>query len=195
MKKSFAFCFLLMIFSSCFAKEKFINYAFGISTGIPVYDSSQIKQINKYFYNNGTRIILGTNARVEFNILENFSLFADSDLLFDFNFNSEEHFNMLDLSFSGGVKFFPGIGGLATGIGYTLGMRFNMYELTQTTKENLGEPISKNDWGNGFKIFVEYDFTHKTNRILPIVGINWKFMPRGNKYYDNIFTLYCMVKL
>ena len=26
MKKSFAFCFLLMIFSSCFAKEKFINY-------------------------------------------------------------------------------------------------------------------------------------------------------------------------
>ena len=70
MKKSFAFCFLLMIFSSCFAKEKFINYAFGISTGIPVYDSSQIKQINKYFYNNGTRIILGTNARVEFNILQ-----------------------------------------------------------------------------------------------------------------------------
>ena len=65
----------------------------------------------------------------------------------------------------------------------------------ETLKENLGEPISKNDWGNGFKIFVEYDFTHKTNRILPIVGINWKFMPRGNKCYDNIFTLYCMVKL
>ena len=101
MKKSFAFCFLLMIFSSCFAKEKFINYAFGISTGIPVYDSSQIKQINKYFYNNGTRIILGTNARVEFNILENFSLFADSDLLFDFNFSVFSYFVVVVVSFIG----------------------------------------------------------------------------------------------
>lgn len=195
MKKSFAFCFLLMIFSSCFAKEKIINFAIGISSGIPIYESTVEKNINEYFYDNGTRIILGTNARVEFNILENFSLFADSDLLFDFNFNSEEHFNMLDLSFSGGIKIFPGIGGLATGIGYTLGKRFNMYELTQTTKENLGEPISKNDWGNGFKIFVEYDFAHKSGKILPILGIIWKFMPRGNDFYDNTFSLYCMIKL
>ena len=178
MKKSFVFCFILLIFSSCFAKEKLINYAFGLSTGIPIYESSDLKHINNYFYNNGTRIIIGTNARVEFNILENFSLFADSDLLCDFNFNFEEHFNMLDLSFSGGIKIFPGLGGLATGIAYTLGKRYNFYDLTDETKASLENPLVNNDWGNGFKIFVEYDFSYKTKRILPIVGINWKFMPR-----------------
>lgn len=196
MKKSFAFCFLLMIFSSCFAKEKIINFAIGISSGIPIYESTLEKKINEYFYDNdGTRIIFGTNARVEFNILENFSLFADSDLLVDFNFKSEEHFNMLDLSFSGGIKIFPGIGGLATGIGYSVGSRFNVYDLLEETKSFLGEQIRRNDWGNGFKVFVEYDFAHKSGKILPILGITWKFMPRGNDFYDNTFSLYCMIKL
>ena len=207
--KKFFICLSIFLFSTfCFANKPLFTGSLGISTSLPVYGSEQIKHVNDYYFNNdGNRIIVGTSARLELNAINPFVLFVDADLNMDFNFSDQQFFHMMDLAFTGGMKFYPGLGGFAFGIGYSIGTRFDFYNdlsdifsETEDSSENVevinsekGE-IDKNDWGNGFKLFLEYDFSYNSSyRFLPTLGVSWRLMPRGNNFYDNIFSFYLMM--
>lgn len=199
MKKKLSICLVIFFISSfCFAKGKLFNFGVGLSSGFPIYDSGYEKTVTKYFSGAGYRIIIGADARVELNVIKQLSFFTDTNVLADFNFSKDEYFNSVDLSFSSGIIFHPGLGGLACGIGYSLGTRFDFYSLLSSTNEKLfastDYTVKKNDWGNGFKLFLEYDFSYNSKYKFPTLGVNWRFMPRGNDFYDNVITLYCMVK-
>ena len=184
-------CLCIFLFSTfCFAKQPLFSGSVGLSTGFPVYGSEQIKQVNDYYFNNdGNRIIVGTTARLELNAINPFALFVDADLNMDFNFSDQQFFHMMDLAFTGGMKFYPGLGGFAFGIGYSIGTRFNY------TNDIIAQNyVGKNDWGNGFKLFLEYNFSYNSSyRFLPTLGVSWRLMPRGNNFYDNIFSFYLMM--
>ncbi len=200
MKKKLSICLVIFFISSfCFAKGKLFNFGVGLSSGFPIYDSGDVKTVTDYFSGAGYRIIIGTDARVEFNVIKELSFFTDTNILADFNFSKDEYFNSVDLVFSSGIIFHTGLGGLSCGIGYSFGKRFDFVKLFSTTKKKLFGAtdfnIIKNDWGNGFKLFLEYDFSYNSKyKYLPTLGINWRFMPRGNNFYDNVITLYCMVR-
>ena len=123
------------------------------------------------------------------NAINPFALFVDADLNMDFNFSNQQFFHMMDLAFTGGMKFYPGLGGFAFGIGYSIGTRFNY------TNDIIAQNyVGKNDWGNGFKLFLEYNFSYNSSyRFLPTLGVSWRLMPRGNNFYDNIFSFYLMM--
>ena len=211
--KKLVVCFLLFVFSTlCFANKSIISASIGFATGFPVYGSEQMKQVNDYYFENGTRIIVGTSARLELNAMNPFVLFADADLNMDFNFSEQNFFHTMDLAFTGGMKFYPGLDGFAFGIGYSIGRRFDFYneltpvfsevksatEVESSTESDadgsvLESDFDKNDWGNGFKLFVEYDFSYNSHRFLPTLGVSWRLMPRGNNLYDNIFAFYLMM--
>ena len=201
MKKKLSICLVIFFISSfCFAIGKLFNFGVGLSSRFPIYDSGDLNKVTEHFLlDEGYRIIIGTDTRIELNVIKQLSFFADANMLMDFNFSGDEYFNIMDLSFSSGVKVYPGIGGLACGIGYSLGTRFDFYSLLSSTNEKLfastDYTVKKNDWGNGFKLFLEYDFSYNSKyKYLPTLGINWRFMPRGNNFYDNVITLYCMVR-
>lgn len=194
-------CLCIFLFSTfCFAKQPLFSASVGLSTGFPVYGSEQIKQVNDYYFNNdGNRIIVGTTARLELNAINPFALFVDADLNMDFNFSNQQFFHMMDLAFTGGMKFYPGLGGFAFGIGYSIGTRFDFYnnlnDIFSETEDSFETvELDKNDWGNGFKLFLEYNFSYNSSyRFLPTLGVSWRFMPRGNNFYDNIFSFYLMM--
>ena len=130
MKKIIVCLYILLFSTFCFANSnsRLLSASVGLSTGFPVYGSEQIKQVNDYYFNNdGNRIIVGTTARLELNAINPFALFVDADLNMDFNFSNQQFFHMMDLAFTGGMKFYPGLGGFAFGIGYSIGTRFDFY--------------------------------------------------------------------
>lgn len=191
MKKIIVCLYILLFSTFCFANSnsRLLSAAVGLSTCLPVYGPEQIKQVNDFYFANGNRIIVGTSARLELNAINPFVLFVDADLNMDFNFSNQQFFHMMDLAFTGGMKFYPGLGGFAFGIGYSIGTRFNY------TNDIIAQNyVGKNDWGNGFKLFLEYNFSYNSSyRFLPTLGVSWRLMPRGNNFYDNIFSFYLMM--
>lgn len=189
---------LLSIFLTgvCFSEGKPLVFSAGISSGYPFYGSNKMRLTNDYISITGGRFIIGTNALLELNLLKQLSLFAGTDFLCDFNSNSVEWQNTMDLSFNFGCKFYPGLGGFAVGLGYTLGTRFDFIQLFPEIAEFIQPDLLNSAWGNGIKVLVEYNFSHQSELpFMPTLGISWRLMPRGNWLYDNILTAYLMINI
>jgi len=186
MKKTF--CSLLVIFfifSFVSAKEDFISFNAGISSGLPFYGEKSIPEKSSDI-STEYRAIIGCFANVNLNVIKQVSFFAGADMLSDFNWLDSQYNNHLHVNFPLGFKIYPGLGGFNLGLSYTLGFRADFL------KESTGEKTNNiASWGNGFKLHMEYNFAHegKTN-YLPTMGCSWNLMPRGNYSYDNILTFY-----
>lgn len=87
----------------------------------------------------------------------------------------------LDYAVSGGVKVYPGLGGLCIGMEYATGRRSDSIT-------DVPEHVSS--WGNGFRFLVEYEFTNLLKAFSPSLGMAWRRMPRGNNSADNILSFY-----
>lgn len=132
------------------------------------------------------------------------------------------YFHHIDSAFFPGLKIYPGLGGFNISCGYSVGTRWDFHsKVTQSgaPEETPGseEEISSEDpvitpnlvksviasdgtteidsalWGNGFRIGLEYDFSYKSEQNLPSVGLYYRFCPRGNYHWDNVFALYCVM--
>lgn len=169
-------------FSLC-AEKNLLSFSFGLSTGIPVYQSQTIKEEEEYIEAN-RRFVIGTYAYANINIIDYASVFAGAELLSDFNWNGKNYSNHLDLDFPLGLRLSPGLAGFSFGTAYLLGFRGDFY------KNDFGKANTATPWGNGFKLFAEYDFSNQKYKFLPTIGLSWNIMPRGNNEYDNLLSLY-----
>ena len=184
MKKKIFVLIFSLISSFCFCQKKLISFSAGVISGVPVYSSETLKEINSSL-TGGVRIICGTDVYINLNPNEFTTFFAGLDLLSDFNNLTPYYSNHLSLDFPFGIKIYPKLAGLCFGLGYNLGFRTDYYNTAE-----CGKYTEQAAWGNGFKFLVEYDFSHSGKRFLPAIGLYWKYMPRGNNTYDNQICAY-----
>lgn len=185
------YVFIILTFSITllFANtNKIVGFDIGLASGLPVYSSDSISDSNSLI-NDGdyNRIIFGGLFDLSFSICEPLKIIMGSDILCDFIWSGSDYSNHLDYAFWGGIKFYPGVGGLNGSLAYALGRRTDFFnnEVEDTT-------ISSSAWGNGFRVGIEYDFKYQSEHsCMPALGIYYRFMPRGNNTYDNIFAVYC----
>lgn len=186
-KKILAACIILCgSFSLLSAKEKFMGFVSGLSAGLPVYGSDSTKQM-KDSIENPFRLVPGIFFFLNIAPVEQVSFYGGVDLLFDFDFNSDNYMNSIAIDFPIGIKIYPGLEGFNFGLSYVLAARADFYDL-----ENGSQGQSGSAWGNGTKFSIEYNFAHasKTHSELPLIGLSWKVLPRGNKEYDNYISAY-----
>lgn len=187
MKKIVSSLIALFIFisSSYAVLPKKIDFSVGLSSGIPLYGSSEIKNAIDSI-ENPNRIIIGTFANANINPIKYATFSVGTELLADFCWNSDINTNLMHMDFPLGLKIYPGFGGLGLGLAYTLGFCTVMIKDDAGNKYNDVSP-----WGNGFKLFLEYDFSRTAKSIyFPTIGVTWNLMPRGNNNYDNLIVFY-----
>lgn len=187
MKKFYSLFIAFIILSSAafsYIPNK-IDFTVGLSSGIPFYGNEELKSsLDKI--QNPNRIIIGTFSNVNINPNKYVTFYTGVDFLSDFYWNSDINSTLLHVDFPLGLKIYPGFGGLDFGLAYTLG--FSSVFL----KDEYGDKTSYiSPWGNGFKLFLEYDFSRMTkSKYFPGIGISWGIMPKGNYSYDNTVTFY-----
>lgn len=183
-------CFILFVFSfgvSFAESKKIIGFDAGLCTGLPFYGSDELTKCNdRVFDKDYRRILIGTDADVSVKIGEPLKLVFGFDFLADLIWSGSDYSNHLDYAFWGGVKVYPGFGGLNGSLAYALGCR------TDYINNDVEDSICRSSaWGNGFRIGIEYDFLYGTDyKCLPAIGTYYRMMPRGNKEYDNILAVY-----
>lgn len=185
MKKLFCSLFILFsIFTSIFSNENLISFNAGLSSGLLFYGENSLPKEADNIDTN-YRVIIGSLANINLNVIKQVSFYAGTDILSDFNWKDNQYSNHLHVTFPLGFKIYPGLGGFNLGLAYTLGFRTDFIRNTSTRTSNIAA------WGNGFKIQMEYNFAHDSDMdYLPSVGCSWNLMPRGNYSYDNIITFY-----
>lgn len=185
-KKNVIFLFLMLIFSSAFAANKIVGFDVGLITGIPVYGDSSSPYKN--------RVIIGSDGDVSLKVGEPLKILFGYDLIGDINWDKNRHSNHLDYAFWTGIKVYPGFGGLNGTLAYALGARTDFIDEEIVNEEGSLENrsvVETTAWGNGFKIGIEYDFLHNSDKkTMPALGFSYRLMPRGGKSYDNIFAFY-----
>ena len=176
---------LLLLCSAMAAEENLVSFSAGLSSGFPIYGSGSADSTGSEI-EKGNRVILGTLASVNLNILKQVSFFLGSDILWDLTWNSTEKSNMTHVSFPLGIKVYPGLGGMNFGLAYTLGFRADNIKT-----DKIKEYSDTTPWGNGFKFLAEYNFAHEgSSRFLPTIGGYWNLMPRGHDSFDNLIVFY-----
>lgn len=188
MKKIICFILIAAAFSFCYAdSKKILGFDAGICTGIPFYGSDSVTKGNdEVFDKDYKRILIGSDADITFRFADPLKLVFGFDFLADFIWAGNDYSNHLDYAFWGGIKVYPGVGGLNASLAYALGCR------TDFINNNVEDSICRSSaWGNGFRLGIEYDFLYNTDhKCMPAIGTYYRMMPRGDKEYDNILAVY-----
>ncbi len=185
-KKRCLLLVLMLFFSFAFAENKIVGFDFGLVTGIPVYGDTSSPYKN--------RVVIGSNGDISLKVGTPLKILFGYDLIGDLNWDKSEHSNHLDYAFWTGIKVYPGFGGLNGSLAYALGARTDFIDEEILNEDGSYKKLSvveSSAWGNGFRIGVEYDFLHNSDKkTLPALGFYYRLMPRGEKSYDNIFAFY-----
>lgn len=183
------FTFLFFIPHAFSQDSDFFNWDIGFATGIPFHYGESDTNISNFDANSLNRVLIGATSNFYFKIDDIAFIDFGIDSLFDFKWNSSDYANSIDYSFFGGVKIYPGLGGLNFSIAYCFGNRSDFLKID-------GEKdIFQHSWGNGARFSLEYDFNYlKETTIKPIVGGYYRFIPRGNYVYDHILCAYVALK-
>jgi len=183
------FTFLFLIPRAFSQDSDFFNWDIGFATGIPFHYGESDTNISNFDANSLNRVLIGATSNFYFKIDGIAFIDFGIDSLFDFKWTSSDYANSIDYSFFGGVKIYPGLGGLNFSIAYCFGNRSDFLKID-------GEKdIFQHSWGNGARFSLEYDFNYlKATNIKPIVGGYYRFIPRGNYVYDHILCAYVALK-
>ena len=109
---------LLSVAFSSWAVEWFA-YGGSFGTGIVLNNDSSLRSYAEDMH----RVVLELDGTMEFIFHPSIRIAAGSILLTDFKFKGDEYYNSLDYSIYGGIRIYPGLGGLRLGVDYNLGRR------------------------------------------------------------------------
>lgn len=186
MKKFLLFFVLFFIFFPSFAEDSKLKLHWSFGTAAISYGDEVTKVYTEKLFNDDfTRLVLAGELGVSLKLDDSIRFVAGGNLLFDSFVKNSQSVIYLDYAFFGGLRVYPGLGGLNFGLEYNTGRRSNFYNLDT---ENALESYSTN-WGNGFRFVTEYDFSYYTEGFAPVVGISYRREPRGG-FADNFFTFY-----
>ena len=190
-KKILVFIALIAVSFSGFAEaDRILRFDAGVCSGYPFYGDQQISESNDTF-NNGVynRFFIGPVINLSFKISKPFKFVLGADTLFDLVWNGSLYNNHFDYACYGGVKFYPGLKGFNAGVYYAGGQR-----LDYCNQSDVAPLFNATSWGNGFRISLEYDFLYESSsEVMPVLGVYYRFMPRGYYTYDNILAFYIML--
>lgn len=190
MKRTILFFVLLIsIFTKVAAEESLFSFSVGPQSGIVFYGDNEIKSGIKEL--DGSHILAGAIAELNLNPFKQVSFFISANVLTDIVKDHSYHSNHIHIDFPFGIKIYPGLAGLCTGLSYTFGFRSDTIQLPEQ------EPVRQHTpTGNGFSVILEYNFAHLGKyRYLPTLGACWKHIPRGNNTTDNIISAYVLINL
>ena len=94
---------LFTIFTGLIAKEGLVSFTAGITSGIPFYGSDSMPELAEKV-DTDYRVIIGTFANINLNVIKQISFFTGADLLADFNWQGKQHKNHLHIDFPLGFK-------------------------------------------------------------------------------------------
>lgn len=187
MKKAKLF-FVLSILSICckvFADDSISRFHWALGTAAVSYGDSETDSAVEYLSDNDyARLIFSGELGYSFKLDEMIRFIVGGNLVYDSFWKKSQSVFYLDYAFFGGVRVYPGLGGLNFGLEYNTGRRSNFYKL-----EDISVDSSSTNWGNGFRFVTEYDFSVNTSGYAPVVGFSYRRMPRGG-FADNFFTFY-----
>lgn len=190
--KKIAIAFILILCGVfAFAQESLFNWDVALSTGIPMRSTKIESSKSDILINDSfKRIVAGLCGDMVINITEPLKFVVGADAFCEFLWDGPNHYNSLDYSFYGGIKLFPNLGGLNLSVGYVFGAKTTFYKTKEIDNSNYSSA-----WGHGFRIAFEYDFFYgEESRINPIVGVYYKFMPRGQYIYDHVLSAYAGIR-
>ena len=170
---------LLSVAVSSWAVEWFA-YGGSFGTGIVLNNDSSLRS----YAEDMQRVVLELDGTMEFIFHPSIRIAAGSILLTDFKFKGDEYYNSLDYSIYGGIRIYPGLGGLRLGVDYNLGRRTDFIDIPPVND------VNSSALGNGFRFLLEYDFRYAKTGLLPMVGGSWRYVPRGGDTSDHILSVY-----
>lgn len=154
------------------------------SSGYIYGDEDFVARFDNYKARGNKDIVLSGEVGAKLKATENISFCVNVYLGMDMLTNFSDFCLFLDYGFSGGVRIYPGFGGLNIGMEYVTGMRADSVK---------GEKASTSSWGNGFRFLLEYEFKNIIKTFSPSLGFSWRRMPRGNNTADHILSLYLRI--
>lgn len=179
---------VLIILSICckvFADDSISRFHWALGTAAVSYGDSETDSAVEYLSDNDyARLIFSGELGYSFKLDEMIRFIVGGNLVYDSFWKKSQSVFYLDYAVFGGVRVYPGLGGLNFGLEYNTGRRSNFYKL-----EDISVDSSSTNWGNGFRFVTEYDFSVNTSGYAPVVGFSYRRMPRGG-FADNFFTFY-----
>ena len=151
------------------------------SSGNIYGDSEFVSRFDSYKERGNKNIVLTGELGMKLSFTDNIAFTLNTYANMDMLTNMSDFCLFLDYGIVGGVRIYPGLGGLNFGMEYATGMRANLI---------VGETDSTSAWGNGFRFLLEYEFKNLINSFSPSLGFAWRRMPRGNSAADHILTFY-----
>ena len=165
--------------------DRLVRLDAGVASGYIFYGDEQVPALNENL-NNGiyNRFFIGPLISLSFKIAKPCKFVLGSETFFDLAWNGSYYNRHFDYSVYGGIKFYPGLKGFNIGAYYAGGQRLDY--------SNCCNPgFNSTSWGNGFRFTLEYDFLYESSsEVMPVFGISYRFMPRGDNFYDSILTGY-----
>jgi len=179
-------CIISAVFCIAFASASDIfGFSWAVGSSANIYgDDAFVTRFKKYEERGCKNVVIFGEAGAKLKATENISFCANLYLGIDMLTNFSDFCLFLDYGISGGVRVYPGIGGLSVGMEYVTGMRADSVK---------GEPATVSAWGNGFRFLVEYEFKNIINTFSPSLGFSWRRMPRGNNAADHTLALYVRI--
>lgn len=189
MKKIISLIFISMTLSCSLFAEKFLNWEIKAAAGLPVYGAADASRETLKAEDTYKRVAAGTEVDLSFNVSKPVKILIAAEAFCDFTFENSQYINALDYSADFGIKIYPFDDlGFNVTISYLLGCRTDFIKVAEI------EDINNSDWGNGFKIDVNYDFLRNTKfKLMPTLGASYKYIPRGNNTTDHLFEAYAGV--
>lgn len=176
-------CIISAIFCIALASAsgKF-NFTWAVGSSGTFYgDSDFTTRFDRYKSKGCKNIVLAGELGMRLSFTDNIAFTLNALLNADTLTNLSDFCFFLDYGLAGGVKIYPGLGGLNIGMEYVTGMRADLV---------TGADDTFSSWGNGFRFLLEYEFENLINRFSPSLGFAWRRMPRGNSAADNVLSFY-----
>lgn len=169
-----------------YAAEPKAGLELGIGSGYVFYGDRASKDlVSDMNSNDFSRFILSSDVGF-FIPLANIVYFTtNAELMSDLFWKGNEKCYFFDYAFNTGLRMYPGLGGLAFGVAYSLGRRTSVIDL-----DSVGSDTVSTSWGNGFRFDVVYDIRYGKEGVSPVVGAYWRHMPRGDSYSDNSLSVF-----
>lgn len=179
-------CVGLWSATKVFASNSAFQFHWNFGTSGIVYGDQDTKDLHKQLTTDKFgRIIISGDLGVSVKLDNVIRFIAGTNLSLDSFMGSGQSLLHLDYAIFGGIRVYPNLKGFNFGLEYNTGCLTNFYNLPSYEREE----VKSTRWGNGFRFVFEYDFSYHTDGFAPVIGINWRGMPRGG-YSDNLVGFY-----
>lgn len=187
MKKIVSLIFILSFtIFGLFAAEPKAGLELGIGSGYVFYGDKATKDmVSDMNGSDFSRFIISSDVGFFIPMADIVYFTTSAEMMSDLFWKGDQNCYFFDYAFNAGLRMYPGLGGVAFGVAYSLGRRTSVIDL-----DDIGSKTVSTSWGNGFRFDVEYDIRYGKEGLSPVIGAYWRHMPRGDSFSDNSLSVF-----